>query len=652
LALSSIQGSLIRSILTVVSFAVGTALILLAVSIPPAVQARRERERMMLPEVLEEDVRRPPSYTLLVHLPSEFLDRTMVLDGISSVGSNPPLPPGLEVAPQSGTSVVSPSLAELLKSPNGYLLRPRIPGELQVMERRELPSPDALVAYVGLPREEMKQPDVVVRFGPDYTNSGDPISLGVWIAVVLLLLFILAPIVTVLITATRLSSRTREARLAALRLIGAPPSLVRAAAAIENSLLALIGAVLGVPLFFLARTFVAQLFPDPYRWFPSDLTLSRVWILAIVLGITAFAAAVSISAMRRVALTPLGVLRRSTVKKERPIGLWLIGGGGAQLVLAVLLVRIELQSLAMVFVALGLVSLTLGVIVALPWLVRRVATALGRRVQRPALVLATHTLRGDPGTFGRAASAVAVIVLVGAIGQAVVLASGSGSETVALRRAESEPATVFVTAQARKSLIRELLLRVESVHSVESRRTDLWGGIGLQNFAVRTDGSFGAKEAVRNALAFDTRFLSVQASDDLRRRVLGPWYSVRGLVEGMVAIALLVVWSSGLVAAVDRTMEQKGAIATLSVIGTRTGLLRAAFLYQTLLPLALSVALGWALSVPIATALFSAVSADLILPIRFTIWLIMVLTALIIATSALTIPWIRGVAGVEALRAE
>jgi hypothetical protein len=654
LAWSSIKGGLIRSILIVISFTVGTALILLAASIPSATRTRSEREHAMIPRTIGEDADRPTSYSLIMPLPGDFLGREMRLDAIAGVGEDPPSPPGLERVPPPGRVAISPALAELLESPSGALLAPRVPGRVtEIITKEGLPAPDALVGYVGRRPSTLPSLEVVIDYGLKPTRGKQPISLGVWTAVVVLLLAILAPVATVLGAATRLSSRTREARLAALRLAGATPLLIRTSASIEAGCLALAGASIGVPSFLYGRTLVAQLFPDPFRWFPEDLLVGGPWIIVVLLVVITFAIAVAIFSLRRVQLTPLQVVRQSALSRERPVGVWFTAAGIVVLILAPFLALLSLRDLTMISVALGLASTVTGLILAVPWLVRRVARRLALRAGRPALLLGMASVSRDPGNLGRTAAAVAIIVLLGAIGQALVLASAPGDEHRALKQAEREPNVVFVSVYQPKERIRGAIERVDGVRSIDERPTDLWGGIGpYRYFAVRTDGSRETEERVKNALAFETPILTVDSARSLRQRYLGPWNSLRGIVEGMVGIALLVIWVSVMVATVDRTFEQRRSMAGLSAIGARTRVLRASVAAQAVAPLVLSVGLGWILSVPVTTALFSAVGARLILPTRFTLWLAVVLSGLMMATTALAIPWVRGVTSPSALRSE
>jgi hypothetical protein len=652
LVLSPITGAGTRSVLIVLSFAVGMALVLLASSVPVASQARAERERRMIPATIEEDNARPPSYSLLTPLPGDFFGQPLVLQAMASVGTQPPVPPGLSRRLRPGEAAVSPAVAGLLESPRGKLLRPRIPGRISMTIKPDgLPSPDALVGYVGVRPSQLPQPQVVVGFGPALAHGKQPLTPGVWIATMLLLIAVLAPIATLLLAATRLSSRTREARFAALRLAGADVTLVRFLAAAESGLLALVGALLGLPLFILARPLFAGFLPEPYKWFPTDLQVGAMRVFVVVLALSSFAVVVSLVSMRQVILTPLGVVRRSTRRPGRPIGLWLILAGLLLLLLAAA-AAVAAVDLAMIAVTLGLTSTVLGVILSLPWLVWYFANSLARRTNRLSLLLGSNALATDPGSLGRAAAAIAIVVLVGGTGQAIVLASGPGRTTIGLQRAQTEPSVVFVSASGIREPIPRVLESIAGVRDVERRATDLWGGVGLRYFAAVTDGSPATEERIKNALALKAGVLVVDSARSMRGRQLGRWYALRGLVDGLVTIVLFVVWTGLMVASIQRTIEQRRAMAALAAFGAPSRILRASAVAQVAVPLGISVALGWILSVPITTLLFSAVESRLLFPVRFTVWLISALILFTLATTALMIPWIRGVLEPAALRTE
>jgi hypothetical protein len=628
------------------------AMVLLATSVPGASRARSEREGRMIPKAIDETAVRPASHVLIVDLPGEFLGEGVTLRAVASVGPAPPVPPGLSRPLAPGEVAVSPVLSRLLGTPVGQLLRPRLPGRIvRIVGSEGLPSSDALVGYVGVPVSVLASPEVVVGFGPRLAHNSQPVGLGAWIAASLLVVGILAPIAILLAAATRLSSRTMEARLSVLRLVGAKVGFVRALAATESALLAFVGAAVGIPVFFLGRRMFAQFLPDPFRWFPEDLVVSLNGIVGWWFALVAFSVAVSLVSSRQIVFTPIAVVRRMTRQPGRPIGPWLVLTGLALLGISAAFALLRWQ-IAVPAMTLGLICTVVGVVLGLPWLVWRVASWLARTARRTSLVLGTHALAADPGSLGRAASAIAIVVLIGGTGQAIVLASGFSRQTIGLQRAEREPNVVFVSFGRESEPVLPLLERVAGVEGIERRPTDVWGGTGLRYLAVSTNTPRVTQERIRNALAFRTTALVVDSAASMRERQLARWYTLRGVADGSITVVLFVVWFGLIVTSIQRTLEQRRSMAGLAAVGASRRVLRASAIYQVVLPLGLSVALGWFVSLPVTTLLFSAVEERLLLPVRFTVWLILVLLVLTVTTTMVMVPWIKAVVAPSSLRPE
>lgn len=655
-ALWSVRAAPVRSLLLVVSVAIGTALLLLAAAIPVAARTRQDRELAMTPVVLDVGGELPRSYLLWHPLPGEFLGRDAMLAAVAAVGPEPPPPPGLRRPPAPGELAVSPALAALLASPEGrVLLRPRLPGRIVAMIGPEgLPSPQALVGYVGVRPSQLVKPDIVVRFGRPAGGSVRAIGPGVIAMVAVLVLGVLGPVASLLVAAMRLSSRTREARWAALRLAGAPMRFLRSVAAVEAAALALAGTALGIPLFLWARVLLAGVLPDPFRWFPWDLRVGPISIVGVLLGLPGLAASLSWTAMCRIEVTPFQVVRGSVRPTTSRAWVPMLGGGMAGLTLAAAASAAGRGATGSTLVA-GLAGLTLGAGAMLPQLSRAAASFVARRSRSPALLLGSHLAAADPGLLGRAAGAVAVIVLLGGMGQAFVLAAAPSDLTAVMRRTAARPDTVFVSVWDARGSVDRVLRSVEGVRSVERRRTTVVGATGgreLRNFAVRTDGRNATAERIENALAYEGSLVDVTWAPEVRRRWLAPWLKVRGVADAAVAAALLVVWLGLLVSSIDRSLEQRRIVAALAATGTPAGVLRLGIVAQVLIPLLLSVALGWALFVPATALVFSAARAALVLPVRYTASLALSAVVLGVATAGLTFPWVRALTSPAALRAE
>lgn len=650
----SVRAQPLRTLVLVASLGLGTAMLFFGVAVPGAAQARHRREVTMTPiPVPEADA---PASVLLWHpLPGEYLGREATLVAVAPVGARPPVPPGLGRLPRPGEVAASPALARLLSSPQGRLLRPRLPGQVSAsIGPAGLPSPDALVGYVGVRPSELVRPQVVVGFGGVATAAARPIDLGVIATVTVLVLGVVGPVAALLVAAARLSGRTREARWAALRLCGASAWTLRTAIVLEAGLLALAGIAIGLLVFLAARPAVHALLPEPYRWFPEDLALSPPALAGVAAGIPFLTASVTLAAMRRVALEPYGVVRRVRPPKARPMAI-----GAASLGLVLLLLAWASTALrrgpAGVALALGLVALALGGASSIPWLTRRSAALIAARAKSAALLLAAHATEADPGTLGRAAGAVALVVLLGGLGGSFVLAAAPKELTTVLRRTEARPDVVFVSVWDPRRPIPSILRALPGVRSVDRRLRTVNGSVGgpsLRNFAVLTDGRAATVERIENALAFEGSLVDVAWAPEVRRRWLAPWLRVRGIAETATVAALLVAWLALWLSTIDRTLEQRRAMAALAAIGTPAWVLRASTILQTLIPLALSAVLGWTLFVPATALVFSAARATLVMPLRSTAVLAAGLAGLGLATALISLPWVRAATQPSALRVE
>lgn len=632
---------------------IGTALFLTAVAIPLAARSREERENDITPIELAAQAELPSSYLVFQDFPHEYFGDEMRVTAIVSVGPRPPVPPGLTHVPATGEMAVSPALADLLSSERGTLLRSRLDARVTArIEPDGLESPDSLVGYVGVPSSAMVDGRVAVGFGPNLTKLSPFARIGVVAVSAVLILGILVPIGSLVASSARLSARRRELCLAAYRLAGAPTRVVRLSSGIEMTILATLGALLGVFCYLAARPLVVRLLPEPFRWFPDDLALPSPVLALCVLGVASFSLWVSMLSLRRVVLTPLGVVRNAKRRATKPAWLGVLCAGLVLLALSSVLAGLGRDRVARSMLPVGMFVTVVSIVPALPWLNERVARHLARWSRRPWAILGTHTVAANPGTLGRAAGAVAVVVMLGGAGQAFLLASAPSTDTVALHRAEAEPNTVFISTRHPQIHVISYIGQVEGVTSVERRPTDLVGGTGLKYFAARTDGSEVTEERIKNALALKAGFVAVESARDARRSWLGPWSRYRRAMEMAVAFALVVVWTGLILSSIDRTIEQRRSIAALSAMGVKNGVLRRSVGAQILVPMCIAVVMGFLLFLPVTSLVFAAADEGLFLPVSFVAWLATVLALLAAVTTLVTVPWIKGVATPAALRAE
>ncbi|MEU9834588.1 FtsX-like permease family protein [Streptosporangium sp. NPDC048047] len=236
--------------------------------------------------------------------------------------------------------------------------------------------------------------------------------------VALTLALLAVPAVAFLYQVSRLTTATRERRLAALRLAGATPREVRLVGAAESGRSALVGGSLGVAVYLLAALVA--------RWSLGDVVPVRplLWTSIVLAAVVLVAAWSGLVAGRHVIASPLGVVRRARPRgpRARDLGLVALGVG----LLASALTgkgRFFLGNKygAAVAIAAGAVLLLFGLVLATAWLVGRAARRAGRTAARragrgtsaPETLLAARMVEADPRAWARALSVVGLTVFFG-----------------------------------------------------------------------------------------------------------------------------------------------------------------------------------------------------------------------------------------------
>ena len=124
------------------------------------------------------------------------------------------------------------------------------------------------------------------------------------------LALLVLPLASLAGAAARLLARRRDERLSSLRLIGASTATLTGLAVVEATVLAAVGALVGVvgwamlmPLIGLLP-FAGGRIGVPAQW------IGVPGVLAVLAGLTLVAAVSSLTGLRRIAITPLGVRTR------------------------------------------------------------------------------------------------------------------------------------------------------------------------------------------------------------------------------------------------------------------------------------------------------------------------------------------------------
>ncbi|OKI10291.1 hypothetical protein A6A06_03565 [Streptomyces sp. CB02923] len=413
-----------RTALTAIGVGLGAALLLGAASVPTLLQHRSDRGTARQIVMSEHEAKRSDSTVLYENLGSKF--RGTDVDGVllRPEGGSPALPPGVDRMPGPGEMVVSPVLKKLLESPDGELLRDRLPWRVVgTIGDEGLVGPAEHRYYAGsasLTLDPGSGGGVARTTGFGDSLQSRPMDPVLLVLILVGCVVLLMPVAIFIATAVRFGGERRDRRLAALRLVGADNRMTRRIAAGEALLGSLFGLAVGVGLFLFGRQFIDKLDISSLNAFPADLTPVPALAVLIALAVPASAVAVSLFALRGVAIEPLGVVRNAVPRRRRLwwrlpiplIGLALLAMYGT--------VDKDTKSINPYQIGGGAVLTLLGLTMLLPWLVEAVVTRLnGGRVPWQ---LATRRLQLSSSSAARAVSGITVAV-AGAIALQMLFAA-------------------------------------------------------------------------------------------------------------------------------------------------------------------------------------------------------------------------------------
>lgn len=336
------------------------------------------------------------------------------------------------------------------------------------------------------------------------------------------------PVLFFVAQCTRLGAPARDRRLAAFRMGGATPAQTARIAATETGVAAALGALLGGTVYFAGRAALDAPGPTGLRPLPTDVLPPVGVLVAILAGIPVLAVALSLLLMRRVSVTPFGVVRRSRAKRVRPwpgvlvvlgLGGWLVFMGVARVLLA------REVSVSQLFLPVSFVCtllLALGLVLGTGWLAYTGGRLLQRFGRRPVALLAGRRLMADPWAGSR---------LLGVIVIAALFGGGSAA--------------------------------VHSVFTTQFRAQDL---------VARASAEQTGEEFVpRDTTFYDTAF---------------------DLIQLAAMVAVVVAAASLLVMLAEQIVTRRRSLASLVATGTPRAVLGRALLLQTVVPLLPAVLLA------------------------------------------------------------
>ncbi|MGI6878353.1 FtsX-like permease family protein [Microbacterium sp. gxy059] len=224
---------------------------------------------------------------------------------------------------------------------------------------------------------------------------------------------LLVPLATLGTATARLGARSRDDRLATLRLLGATAGRVRRLAVAEATLFAGIGVLAGsvASLALPAALGLLSVFGRPLD--PLQLRLPWWLIVGIPPALVLVAALSALLGLRRVVLSPLGVRTRQDAPRlswlRVVVALAVLGG-------AVLVVQTVSPSwgVAAAIGALGLAVLALMAVLGVvgPFACSAIARLVARRTPDPARLVAARGIEDDPRAAWRGVSALALATFI------------------------------------------------------------------------------------------------------------------------------------------------------------------------------------------------------------------------------------------------
>ncbi|MBA3488594.1 MAG: FtsX-like permease family protein [Longispora sp.] len=652
-----------RLVLSAVGIALGVAMMLLAASAGPMLQAALERMDATTGS-LERNSTSAANPLYVRGASTQFGSKSIHGDYIAASGSGAPKPPGVEWIPGPDEIVLSPELATLLASPEGALLRPRFPQKvIGAVGPEGLPGFKELRFYAGanVTPEFQENAMKVYSYGENLERT--PLPPPFWLLLAAGIVAMLVPVAVFVTTATRLGGERRDRRLAALRLIGMSSRQVRRVAATEALVAAVLGLVGGTGIFLAIRPLAVRFNPLEWRLSASDVHPSVFLAIAIAVSVPLLAVVTSVFALRNTAIEPLGVVRLAETQRRR---LWwrlipIIMGIGLLLSQAGKN-RSKLETLDQVTLVAGIAFLLFSIPVLLPWIVEFAVRVMHRGA--PSWQLAVRRLQLDSGTVARVAGGVAV-VLAGTIALHTVMT------TMQIEHSENIYPELKVRAQ--------VVLDPEVADHTEKIISRLQGAPGI--VAVHKDRTYNlnptsgtdplpervvlvvalapdhpeAIEHVRNAAA-DLQWNSKVQYAGVRSDTERLFQVIQAILLGGAFLVMLLSGANLLIVALENIRERRRHLATLSACGVPRKTMVGSLLWQYAIPMAFAVGIAVPAGTGLSLLLLGITTAYSHISMVYNVSGIALLVgfafALTLVMTALTLPALRRATHSTGLRAE
>ena len=261
--------------------------------------------------------------------------------------------------------------------------------------------------------------------GSDGWNSQYRSSLlaepGLRPGVVATLLLAAVPIVALAGQCVRFGSPGRDRRLAAIRLAGATPRQAVLIAAGETAMAATVGSIAGLGVYLVLHRVLHRPYADGRLPLPTDVLPSAPVVVGILLVVPVLAGLAAVLLLRKVIITPFGVVRRARGRKPSVLpGVLIIAGVFAPLMIRpfgewLLTQNVVRGSTAFLIGAtLMIVAAIVGVVIGTGWIAYTAGRVLRRYARRPGALLAGRQLMADPWSGSRTFASLLAAVIIGA----------------------------------------------------------------------------------------------------------------------------------------------------------------------------------------------------------------------------------------------
>ncbi len=245
--------------------------------------------------------------------------------------------------------------------------------------------------------------------------------------------FLVIPMAALTGAATKLLARRRDERLSSLRLLGASNRTIRVVALSEAMVLATVGILIGVVGYLVLMPIVGLLHFGGAAMGVAGMWLGPLWLTATVAAMILFVAAASLSGLRKIQITPLGVRTRQTAAKVH----WgRIAVGAGVFIAAQVMARVSgVQNLAVV-ITITLLALAIPMLALYfigPWILKIVARGSLKRARSVQRLVAARTILESPQQAWRQVGGLAAtvyIALVGGAGIALIRSLDDGDVTM------------------------------------------------------------------------------------------------------------------------------------------------------------------------------------------------------------------------------